>query len=214
MKVTLICSDPQHPKWPVLVDWVARQPAGTAELHTRAADAPGGDFLFLISVQEMVSPEIRARYRHTLVIHPSDLPKGRGWSPQVWAILEGADRICVTMLEAADKVDSGAIWAQREIRLEGHELWDEIAALVVAAELELIEWAIDAGPDVQPRAQDEAKATYHRRRTPADSALDPDRSIAEQFDLLRVCDPERYPAFVELRGHRYAVRLSKMGETP
>ena len=46
-----------------------------------------------------------------------------------------------------------------------------------------------------------------RRR---DSRLDPSRSIAEQFDLLRVADPQRFPAFFDLRGHRYLVRLKKL----
>ena len=210
MKVTVICSDRLHPKWPGLVDWVARQTGGSAELLTAVADAKGGDFLFLISVQDMVRDDVRARYRHTLVIHASDLPRGRGWSPHVWAVLEGSPRICVTMLEAADKVDSGPIWAQREIGLQGHELWDEVADLIGAAELELMEHAIANADKIQPRPQDNGGATYYRRRTPSDSMLDVDKSISNQFNLLRISDPHRYPAYFDLCGHRYAVQLIKI----
>ena len=212
MKITVVCSDPQHPKWPRLVEWVERRPAGTAALLTRAAEAPGGDILFLISCSEIVRRDVRDRYRHTLVIHPSALPQGRGWSPQVWTVLEGSDRICVTLLEAADKVDAGAIWAQCELHLDGHELWDEIADRIADAERELMDFAIANTATVTPREQDHSRATYYRRRTPADSELDITRSIADQFDLLRVCDPNRYPAFFEFRGHRYAVRLTKVGQ--
>jgi methionyl-tRNA formyltransferase len=34
--------------------------------------------------------------------------------------------------------------------------------------------------------------------------------LAEQFDLQRICDPERYPAFFELHGHRYKLTLDKL----
>jgi methionyl-tRNA formyltransferase len=51
--------------------------------------------------------------------------------------------------------------------------------------------------------------TYYRKRIPEDSRIDPCGSIAGQFDLLRVADPERYPAFFDFRGHRYEIRLIK-----
>jgi spore coat polysaccharide biosynthesis predicted glycosyltransferase SpsG len=34
-------------------------------------------------------------------------------------------------------------------------------------------------------------------------------SIAEQFDLLRVVDPEHYPAFFDYRGKRYIIKMEK-----
>ena len=212
MKITVVCSDPMHPKWPGLVNWVAEQPDGSAELLTAVADAKGGDFLFLVSVQEMVGADVRTRYRHTLVIHASDLPHGRGWSPHVWTVLEGGNRICITMLEASNKVDSGAIWMQQEITLEGHELCDEIASLIGAAELDLMRFAIVNEVEIRPRPQDDREATYYPRRFPSDSALDVNGSFADQFELLRVSDHDRYPAYIDHRGHRYAVKLTKIAK--
>ena len=49
-----------------------------------------------------------------------------------------------------------------------------------------------------------------KRRTPADSRLDPDKSIAEQFELLRVVDNQRYPAFFDHRGRRYRITIEKV----
>ena len=40
------------------------------------------------------------------MIHESDLPHGKGWSPIQWQILEGSDSITITLLDAEDKVDS------------------------------------------------------------------------------------------------------------
>ena len=47
------------------------------------------------------------------------------------------------------------------------------------------------------------------RRTPASSQLDLEKTLGEQLDLLRVCDPERYPAFVERNGQRFYLTISK-----
>jgi len=53
------------------------------------------------------------------------------------------------------------------------------------------------------------RAPRYRRRRPADSRLDPDRTLAEQFELLRVVDNDRYPAFFEWRGRCYEVKINQ-----
>src|SRR5207244_1953015 len=76
--------------------------------------------------EKIVRPETLAKHRHNLVVHPSALPKGRGWSPLAWQILEGKNRIPVTLFEAKPSVDSGAIYFQEFINFQGHELSKEI----------------------------------------------------------------------------------------
>ncbi|MDP1671588.1 MAG: formyltransferase family protein, partial [Burkholderiales bacterium] len=110
------------------------------ELVTRAAELSGGDMLFLVSCSEIVDAEIRSRYKHSLVLHGSDLPEGRGWSPVVWQVLEGRTTITVTLLEAADQVDSGDIWAKTTFELAGNELADEINKKLFDAELRLMDY--------------------------------------------------------------------------
>ena len=86
------------------------------------ADLQGGDILFLVSCSQMIREAERKKYKVTLVLHASDLPEGRGWSPHIWSILDGANQITVSLLEASDPVDSGAIWLKTKFTLEGHEL--------------------------------------------------------------------------------------------
>jgi methionyl-tRNA formyltransferase len=52
-------------------------------------------------------------------------------------------------------------------------------------------------------------ATYYPRRTPKDSEIDVFKTIAEQFDMIRVCDPNRFPAYFEFMGQRYILKLEK-----
>lgn len=211
MKLSVLCSDPAHPIQPRLRDWCGRQSVHhQVELVTHSAALSGGDLLFLISCAEVIGSEIRGRYGASLVIHASDLPHGRGWSPLVWQVLEGRNRIAVTLLEAADQVDRGPIWHQVWLDLEGHELVDELHAALFDAELDLMDYAVAQARQIRPRPQAEAVGKPYRRRTPEDSRIDPDRNLAEQFDLLRVADPDRYPAFFDFRGHRYQIILKKV----
>jgi methionyl-tRNA formyltransferase len=212
LKLDILCTDPAHP----VNTWLHQWQDSLAGMHEvsilrRATDLAGGDMLFLISCHEIIGKSQRDLYRHTLVIHASDLPQGRGMSPHVWQILEGRNHIAVTLLNAEDALDSGDIWHQIPLVFEGHELVHEINAALFNAELELMTWAVENCWHATPRKQTGTPSFYPRRK-PIDSRLDPSKPLAEQFDLLRVSDPQRYPAFFEIRGKRYKIQISRMDD--
>lgn len=202
MNITVFCSDRRHHVWPSLRRWCDQNKA----LLVSEPGLPGGDLLILVSCVHVVPAAERAKYRRAVVIHESDLPQGRGWSPLAWQVLEGRNAFTVSLIDCGDPVDSGAILTQRQFSLEGHELSDEINRARDKVRLELMDFARD-NPSFPARPQ-EGEVTRYPRRCPQDSQLDPDSSIAAQFELLRICD-QRFPAFFELRGHRYEVTLRK-----
>lgn len=212
MNVSILCTDPRHPVNPRLQAW-AQAMAGRAEvsLLRRADELQGGELLFLVSCHQIIGAPVRERFRHTLVLHASALPQGRGMSPHVWQILAGARQITLTLLEAVDALDQGRIWHQTTLELDGTELHDQIHARLFDAELALMDWAVanlGQEPQVQPRPQ-QGEPSFFRKRRPEDSRVDPERPLAEAFDLLRVADPERYPAFFDYRGQRYTLRIER-----
>jgi len=176
----------------------------------RVADLDSGDFLFLVSCGEIIPPSVRGRFRHVLVLHASDLPRGRGWSPHVWDILSGRNELTLSLLDATDPVDSGDIWHQTHIPLDGTELYDEVNAKIFAAELALMDWALANCGHATPHPQ-HGETSHWRRRVPNDSRVSSDQTLGEVFDLLRVCDPDRFPAFLEHRGAKYALQLRRIG---
>ncbi len=211
MKISLLTSSPQHPVMPSLRAWSNAMAAKGHAVHLchDRAELPGGDVLFLVSCSQIVRPSDREKYRATLVLHASDLPRGRGWSPYIWEIAGGASEFTVSLIEASEPVDSGRIWLKTKCPLEGHELLPEIHERLFAAELELMTQAVERFETLVPQPQQGEPGPYLRRRTPEDSRLDPERTIAEQFDLLRVVDSQRFPAFFEYRGHRYRLTIEK-----
>ena len=210
MFIDILCTDKEHPVFREIRDWIeANNSLNTIRLYERVSELAGGDLLFLVSCHEIVSLRFRSLYTRSFVLHASDLPNGRGWSPHIWTILSGEMEIVVSLIEAEDRPDTGDIWLQRSIPLEGHELNEEINRLLFKQELEMIAYIIDNYESMSKRKQSQLPATYFRRRAPEDSRIDPHKSIADQFDLLRVADFNRYPAFFEYRGHRYYIRVSK-----
>ena len=180
---------------------------GCAATLARAFDEIGhGEVAFFLGCTTIAPADVRARHRVNLVVHESALPLGRGFAPVAWQVLEGVKRIPVVLFEAVDAPDAGSVYLRDEIRLTGYELNDGIRQRQGEVTVSLCLRFLEQYPQVQPEPQIGTPSTY-RRRTPEDSRLDPDKSLREQFALLRVVDNERYPAFVEIEGHRYIVKI-------
>ncbi|TVR83268.1 MAG: hypothetical protein EA405_04715, partial [Rhodospirillales bacterium] len=194
----------------MVLGWLA---AGHRCAWGHAADElPGGDLCFFLSYERIVDRRTRKKYGNNLVVHESALPEGKGWSPLTWQILEGRNTIPMTLFEAAEHVDSGPIYAERWITFRGHELIDELRAAQAEATLHLCPWFVAEYPDSVAHAREQTgEESVYPRRQPTDSELDPDRTLRDQFNLMRVVDNDRYPAVIHLRGHRYRLAIHDDG---
>ena len=214
MNVVLLCSDFNHPIFPYLSAWKEKnKDIINISIISKVSEIKDpGDVLFLISCSEIVNLNTRKMFSYTLVLHASDLPLGRGWSPHIWGVVLGQNELVVSLLNAEDLVDTGDIWRKIRIKLDGSELYDEINILVFEAEVELISWACQNILIATPLPQKSGKVSYLRKRTAADSEIDINKSIKEQFNLIRVCDPIRYPSFFELNGVKYKLTVERYDE--
>ena len=97
MKIIILCSSKKHPIYPFLKKWIKTQKSHTMKILTDRTKIEKGDILFLISYDKIITSEIRKKFKKTLVIHASNLPLGRGWSPHIWQILDGKNKITVSL---------------------------------------------------------------------------------------------------------------------
>ena len=51
--------------------------------------------------------------------------------------------------------------------------------------------------------------SFYPKRTKKDSELNVSKTIKEQFNLLRVCDNEIYPAFFYINEKKYIIKIYK-----
>ena len=164
------------------------------------------EIVFILSYFRVFENDELSKHKHNIVIHESDLPKGKGWSPYAWQIIEGKNSIPVTMFEANEGIDSGEIYFKDYIELDGSELYDDIKNKQALKKIEMcISFVLNYDDMVSYRQ--EGQETFYRRRFPDDSELDVDASIRSQFNLLRCVSNSDYPAFFVINDIKYTVRI-------
>lgn len=167
-----------------------------------------GDLAFFLGCEKIIPKEYLNLNVHNLIVHESNLPEGKGWSPLTWQVLEGKSQIPVTLFEASEKVDDGDIYLQELMKLDGTELLTEIKHTQGKITQKLILDFINIYPNVSGKKQI-GEESFYRRRNADDSEISIKKSIEEQFNLLRVVDNERYPAFFVYKGHKYILKISE-----
>jgi methionyl-tRNA formyltransferase len=164
--------------------------------------------LCTFSYEKLIDKDTLKKHRFNAVVHSSDLPKGKGWSPLTWQILEGKNRIVNTLFEVNESIDGGPILDKNYVEFEGFELLDEIRDRQAKAIAELCLKLIENLPEMnQNKIGQKGKDSFYRRRLPNDSKIDPNKSLSEEFNLLRVVDNKRYPAFFYHKGRRYIIKI-------
>ncbi len=166
-----------------------------------------GDILILLSCEQIFKDLNLNRFN--LVIHESNLPSGKGFSPLTWQVIEGKNKIPICLLEADEEVDSGAIYFKDYIELEGHELINEIREKQFFKTLELISRFI-IGKDFPKKIEQTGLESFYRRRKKEDSIIDTNQTISSLFNKLRTIDNIRYPAYFNFKGYKYLIKIEKI----
>ena len=173
-------------------------------------DIPKADFCFYLGFSRIVSKDHLNKFKNNLVVHESDLPQGKGWSPLTWQVIEGKSKIVSSIFEADEKVDNGNIYLQDYIKLSNVDLINELRKKQAKITIKLCQKFIDFYPNVlnQSRVQN-GKESFYIRRQQKDSSLDINKSIRSQFNLLRTVDNALYPAFFEYKGKKFIIKIEK-----
>jgi len=168
------------------------------------------EVVFILSYFKVIKKSFLKQHKHNLVVHGSDLPKGKGWAPLFWQILEGKNKIPIVLFEAEEKVDAGRIYLKDYILLEGHELNAEVRRKEAEKTSKLCLEFLKSYENLKPVLQ-KGKSIYYKRRSLKDSRLDLKKSIKRQFNLLRIVNNDEFPAFFYYKGFKYIVKIFKAG---
>jgi methionyl-tRNA formyltransferase len=103
---------------------------------------------------------LRAPLRGCINVHFSLLPFYRGAAPVNWAIARGETRTGVTTMQMDEGLDTGSILLQREEGIAGTETAPELMSGLSQIGAELLGETLARLDEIEPRAQDEEKATF------------------------------------------------------
>ena len=95
--------------------------------------------------------------------------------------------------------------------MNGAELVDELRQAQVLATKKLLFKFISLYPYNIPISQS-GNITYYKKRYKKDSELDINLPLIGQFNLLRVVDNKRYPAFFYYKGEKFIIHVFKEKE--
>lgn len=168
--------------------------------------------VFVISYFKIIKKEELKKHRHNLVVHESNLPEGKGWSPLFWQILEGKNKIPIVLFEAVEKVDAGKIYIKDFMVLKGTELHNEIRKTQAKKTFSLCLKFLKQYKNLKPKEQS-GNETFYTKRTPTDSKLDINKSIKEQFNLMQIANNEKFPLFFNYKNQKYILKIFKEEQT-
>jgi methionyl-tRNA formyltransferase len=213
MKITILTDNPNS--W--ILPYVEELKKQLSEIHTihhvyKTSDIIGGDIMLVLSCEKILKLEYLKLHKSNVVVHPSKVPLGKGWSPLAWQVLEGSNNIPVSLFEAVEAVDAGDVYIVDYIKLEGHELNEEIKHQQGLITMKMVKQYIDEFDSMIGISQS-GEETFYPRRKQKENELDIDKTIAEQFNLFRVVDNERYPAHFHLNGTKYILKIYKDDES-
>ncbi|MBP7216157.1 MAG: methionyl-tRNA formyltransferase [Candidatus Omnitrophica bacterium] len=167
----------------------------------------GSDILFVLSCDRLLKKSELALHKHNIVVHASDLPRGRGWSPLTWQVEKGFRNIPITLFEAHQGCDTGDYYLKDKIPLDGSELIEELREKLAKKVIAMIERFLRQYP--MKAMPQKGTVTHYRRRRPEDNALNVSMNLKDQFNKLRVADNERYPAYFLFKGNKYILKIYK-----
>ncbi|MCI3242927.1 methionyl-tRNA formyltransferase [Streptomyces spinosisporus] len=186
------------------------------ELQAALRDARP-DILVANNWRTWLPPEIYDLPPHgTLNVHDSLLPAYAGFSPIIWALINGEERVGVTAHRMNGELDAGDILMQRSVVVGPkdtatdlfHRTVDLIAP-IVRESLDLIASGRDAG---QWQPQDRRRASFFHKRSLEDSRIDWTWP-AERLERLVRAQSDPYPnAYAFHRGERVRIVSAAVSE--
>ena len=171
----------------------------------------GWDFFLVASYGKLLPKKILSLPRRgCLNIHPSLLPKFRGPSPYVSAILADERETGVSLMLMEERMDAGPILAQARIAIDEAD-WPPrgllLSQMLFTEGVNLLAEVLPAWLEgsLEPEPQDESQATYTKKFSDADALLDLHGNAREQFLKIRAFDKNPRAYFINAKGRRVIV---------
>jgi methionyl-tRNA formyltransferase len=171
-------------------------------------DAAPVDLLLAVNWRYIVPQSVYSRARlGAYVFHDSLLPAYAGFSPTVWAMINGEDHTGVTLLTMAEGYDEGDIVGQARVDIGPDDTIADVTGRVTEAYLTLLETHLPALLTGNPSriAQDRSYATYTCKLLPDDMRIDWTWPTVRIYNLIRAVTAPYPGAYTALDGQRLTV---------
>ncbi|MEV8226851.1 methionyl-tRNA formyltransferase [Streptomyces sp. NPDC079167] len=184
------------------------------ELFTRLKEAEP-DIIVANNWRTWIPPHIYGLPRHgTLNVHDSLLPKYAGFSPLIWALINGEREVGVTAHMMDPELDAGDIVVQRAVEVgpsdTATDLFHRTVELIAPVTTEALDLIASGRTDFTP--QDRSLASFFHKRAEEDIRIDWNWP-AEDLERLVRAQSAPYPsAFTHHKGRRLEIVTAVVSE--
>ncbi|WP_411822948.1 methionyl-tRNA formyltransferase [Leptospira sp. 'Mane'] len=166
-------------------------------------------FLISVNYRYIIPKSYLDCFEFPLNLHGSLLPKYRGRTPHVWAIINGEKKTGITCHVMEESVDTGDIFDQVEINISPEDTgaglllkFEEMYPGCLERSLKNIE------NNIQPLKQNHQFATYYGKRIPEMGAIDFSKTSSALVDFIRA-QAKPYPGAYCYLGNGKKVIVNK-----
>jgi methionyl-tRNA formyltransferase len=156
----------------------------------------------------LIPPDVMdAAPRGFVGLHYSALPRYRGGSPVVWAMINGEPEIGISLFSLGAGIDDGDLWAQARVPVPPDAYIGDLLPTIegTAARLLAGHYADILHGRRAPIAQPLVGATYCAPRKPSDGMIDWRWSARRVFDFVRAQSAPYPGAFTIMDGRRLTI---------
>ena len=149
-------------------------------------------------------------------LHNSLLPKYRGGSPLVWALINGEEEVGCSLFSFTHEMDAGDVWLQCVVPLTQEDNIGSAQQKIEKAICEQLrlQWPNILDNIAVPIPQNNNDATYCSQRFADDGEIDWSRSSYAIHNLIRAQTPPYPGAFTTLGGRRVILLSAKRFSYP
>lgn len=172
------------------------------------------DLLFSVNYLFIIEKDILEFVKYPINLHGSLLPKYRGRTPHVWAIINNESMTGVTAHLMVENCDAGGIILQKEVEIDLDDTGATVLSKFEAIYPDIIKQIINMISDstVKISLQDNSKASYFNKRTLEDGKINWDWQKERIRNWVRA-QAKPYPgAFTELGCERIIIDSVKFSD--
>ena len=175
------------------------------------------DLMLMVNWRYIVPAEVYSRAsRGCYVFHDSLLPKYRGFSPTVWAMINGERETGVTLFRVAEEFDTGDIVDQVSVGIGEYDTIGTVVEKVSLSYIDVVERnfekLLDGSVDCIP--QNHAEATYTCKWTPQDARIDWKKGSCDIYNLIRATTRPYPGAFTFWQGRKLTIWAAELDTSP
>jgi methionyl-tRNA formyltransferase len=153
------------------------------------------DLVILWSYKKII-PNLSGK-KNIILFHSTDLPKGKGWAPIYYTIIQKNEYFTITGILADEKVDAGNVIVKARFKIKDNYTaehlrgWDKEISIMLIKEI----LARFEGKKLEGIRQT-GKDSFYKKRSPEDNEISPDVKVADIIDHLRACERSHSAYFI------------------